>query len=197
MKYSATIEMKCDTCRKTIKGQTEIRYEMTVDKDKNVTFEWCCDSCFDKFLKSWETKELLNYKSDGYIGGSLFKVKMADGRVLDGTYSNIVGVPTTNFKDAPDSFTEAIQGHIQQWKQKIASEEYQAEQKKLISDIRFNDAQNVPTLDFVTKGNLRMDGVRYRVTAKGDILVDPVAGVPDFVLEQIPGEFEKFKRGIA
>ena len=196
MKYSA-MEMKCDTCHKTIKGQSEVYYNMTVDQDKNVTFEWICDSCLEKFIKSWDIKELISYKSDGYIGGSVFTVKMADGRIVNGTYSSIVGVPTTNFTDAPDSFTDEIYRLIQEWKAKLASEEYQAAQRKLISDIRFNDNQSIPTLDFVTKGNLRMDGIKYRVTARGDILIDSTAEVPAFVLEQIPEHWEKFKQGIA
>jgi len=195
MKYKV-LDLKCDTCGKTIKGQSEIYYDYTIDQDKNVIMELICDSCFDKWVKSWDIKELEVTDTVPHLGQTNYKVTFVDGREEYGYYRTIGG-RRTSFADAPEEFDDRIYEHIQKWKQKIASEEYQAAQRKLISDIRFNDNQDIPMLDFVTKGNLRMDGVKYRVTAKGDILVDSTAEVPAFVLEQIPEHWEKFKQGIA
>ena len=191
MKYK-TLELKCDTCGKTIKGQPEVCYDYTVDQNKNVVMELLCDSCFDKWLKSWEIKELEVTDTIPHLGKTNYIVTFIDGRKEHGYYCTIGG-RRTNFEDAPEELDDRILEHIQKWREKQQSAEEQQRKQRLISDIRFNDNQSVPTLDFVTFGKLQMIGIKYRVTAKGEIIVDSSADVPPHILEQIPEHWERFK----
>lgn len=191
MKYK-TLELKCDTCGKTIKGQAEVYYDYTIDQDRKVIMELLCVSCFKKWEQSWEIKELEVTDTIPHLGKTNYIVTFIDGRKEHGYYCTIGG-RRTNFEDAPEELDDRILEYIQKWREKQQSAEEQQRQQRRISDIHFNDNQDIPTLDFVTFGSLQMTNVKYRVTAKGEILVDRTVGVPEFVLEQIPEHWERFK----